>query len=59
MAALPVADPRTVLDACTEAAREATERWNSETAAQWWEAAVKAFDLLPASEQSAGARDGR
>jgi len=57
MAALPVADPRTVLDACTEAAREATERWNSETAAQWWEAAVKAFDLLPASEQSAGARD--
>ncbi|MFD6676205.1 BTAD domain-containing putative transcriptional regulator [Rhodococcus zopfii] len=57
MAALPVADPRTVFDACSDAAREATERWNSETAAQWWEAAVQAFDLLPASEQSAGARD--
>lgn len=57
MAALPVADPRTVLDACIDAAREATERWNSETAAQWWEAAVQAFDLLPSPEQPAGARD--
>lgn len=55
--ALPLVDPREVLDACTAAAREATERWSSETAAHWWEAAVHAFDLLPASEQSAGDRD--
>lgn len=55
--ALPLADPREVLDACTAAAREATERWSSETAAHWWAAAVQAFDLLPASEQSSGDRD--
>ncbi|MGF7123476.1 BTAD domain-containing putative transcriptional regulator [Rhodococcus sp. AG1013] len=57
MAALPLVDPRTVLDACTDAARVATERWSSETAAQWWQAAVQAFDLLPGSEQSADDRD--
>lgn len=56
-AALSVSDPRVVLDACTDAAREATERWNSETAAQWWEAAVHAFDLLPSADQPPGARD--
>lgn len=56
-AALPLVDPRDVLDACTVAAREATERWSSETAAHWWETAVQTFDLLPASERSSDDRD--
>ena len=56
-AALPLVDPRKVLDACIVAAREATERWSSETAAHWWEVAVRTFDLLPASERSPDDRD--
>ena len=57
MAALPIVDPRIALSACTDAAREATERWSSETAARWWDGAVQAFDLLPASEQVPDERD--
>ncbi|WP_155293087.1 BTAD domain-containing putative transcriptional regulator [Rhodococcoides fascians] len=57
MAALPIVDPRIALSACTAAAREATERWSSETAARWWDGAVQAFDLLPASEQVPDERD--
>ncbi len=57
MAALPLVDARVVLDACVTAAREATERWNSEEAARWWDDAVRAFDLLPAAERSPGDRD--
>lgn len=56
-AALPLADPQVVLDACTLAAREAAERWSSETAAHWWEVAVDTFDLLPASARSSNDRD--
>ncbi|MFE3291409.1 BTAD domain-containing putative transcriptional regulator [Rhodococcus sp. NPDC059234] len=56
-AALPLVDPREVLDACTGAAREATERWSSETAAHWWETAVQIFDLLPAPDRSPDDRD--
>lgn len=57
VSALPVVDPRVVLDACIDAARDSTERGSSETAAQWWESAVRAFDLLPASMQFADNRD--
>lgn len=57
LSALPLVDPGVVLEACSAAARQATERWSSESAAQWWEAAVRAFDLLPASLQSVDARD--
>ncbi|WP_433604680.1 BTAD domain-containing putative transcriptional regulator [Prescottella agglutinans] len=56
-AALPLVDPREVLDACTAAARQATDRWSSETAAHWWEIAVQIFDQLPASERSPDDRD--
>ncbi|RVW10024.1 transcriptional regulator [Prescottella agglutinans] len=56
-AALPLVDARAVLDACTVAAREATERWSSETAAHWWETAVQIFDQLPAPERSPDDRD--
>ncbi|MGW0174243.1 BTAD domain-containing putative transcriptional regulator [Rhodococcus sp. NPDC003322] len=56
-AAMPLVDPHEVLDACTVAAREATERWSSETAAQWWEIAVQIFDQLPAPERSPDDRD--
>lgn len=57
MSALPLVDPLVVLEACTAAAQDATDRWSSETAAEWWEAAVRAFDLLPASRQLADDRD--
>ena len=57
MSALPLVDPLVVLEACTAAAQDATDRWSSETAAEWWEAAVRAFDLLPVSQQSADDRD--
>ncbi len=57
LSALPLVDPGVVLEACSAAARQAAERWSSESAAQWWEAAVRAFDLLPASLQSIDARD--
>ncbi|QCQ93885.1 transcriptional regulator [Rhodococcus sp. SGAir0479] len=56
-AAVPLVDPQVALDACVLAAREATERWSSETAAHWWEVAVETFDLLPASARSADDRD--
>ena len=57
MSALPLVDPLVVLEACTAAAQDATDRWSSETAAEWWEAAVRAFDSLPVSQQSADDRD--
>ncbi|UYP17343.1 AAA family ATPase [Rhodococcus sp. Z13] len=57
VAASPLVDPRDVLDACVVAAREATDRWISEEAARWWDAAVRAFDLLPASDRDPGTRD--
>ncbi len=56
-AAMPLVDTLEVLDACTVAAREATERWSSETAAHWWETAVLIFDQLPASQRSSDDRD--
>ncbi len=57
VSALPLVDPADVLEACRLAAADAAERWSSEVAAGWWEAALRAFDLLPAGARPASERD--
>lgn len=57
VAALPLADPADVVEACRAAAVEADQRWHSESAAHWWGAALKAFDALPAVERTEQRRD--
>lgn len=57
LAALPLADPAEVLDACLAAAQDATERWSSETAAEWYAAALRAHDLLDQAGRGAAAVD--
>jgi DNA-binding SARP family transcriptional activator len=47
VAALPSADPAEVLAACRAAALLAERRFSSETAADWWAEALRAYDLLP------------
>lgn len=58
VAALPLVDPAEVVDACRSAAEQATQRWSSETAARWWQAALDAYDLQPAARRSDAERDG-
>jgi DNA-binding SARP family transcriptional activator/nucleoside-triphosphatase THEP1 len=58
VAALPLVDPTEVVEACRLAAEQATQRWSSETAARWWQAALDAYDLLPAASRSDAERDG-
>lgn len=57
VAALPLVEPAQVVQACRLAAEQATQRWSSETAARWWQAALDAYDLLPAAERSDAERD--
>lgn len=56
-AALPLADPRTVFDACRAAAIDADDRWESESAAEWWAAASTTYALLPQADQDDEERD--
>ncbi len=56
-AALPLADPRAVFDACRAAAIDADDRWQSESAAEWWAAASTTYALLPQAEQDDEERD--
>ncbi|BBY87838.1 BTAD domain-containing putative transcriptional regulator [Mycolicibacterium tokaiense] len=58
VAALPLVEPVEVVDACRCAAESATQRWSSETAARWWQAALDAYDLMPAALRSDDERDG-
>ncbi|MGK9272930.1 AAA family ATPase [Williamsia muralis] len=58
MAALPLVEARTAVAACIAAATAAAERWNSESAANWWHQALVAYDLLPAADQDDAERDG-
>ncbi|MCF7549810.1 BTAD domain-containing putative transcriptional regulator [Pseudonocardia sp. WMMC193] len=44
VAALPLVDPAEVLDACRTAARDADARWDADSAARWWGAALDVFD---------------
>jgi DNA-binding SARP family transcriptional activator/nucleoside-triphosphatase THEP1 len=50
--ALPLADPHTVVAACTAAAHDAEQRWDWDIAAQQWAGALSALQMLPGSEQS-------
>ncbi|MTD12634.1 AAA family ATPase [Nakamurella sp. YIM 132087] len=53
VAALPLADPATALDACRAAAVDADRRWLSEAAADWWEIALQVADQLSLSGRDA------
>ncbi|MUL80937.1 AAA family ATPase [Mycobacterium sp. CBMA247] len=57
VAAQPLADPQEVVSACRVAAEQATQRWSSDIAARWWQAALDAYDRLPASARSDAERD--
>ncbi|MGU3291015.1 BTAD domain-containing putative transcriptional regulator [Williamsia sp. M5A3_1d] len=57
VAAGPLADPLTVVQACAAAADDAAARWSSDTAARWWREAIAAHDRLPADRQDTGLRD--
>ena len=47
MAALPLADAEEAVEACIAVARAAESSWNSDSAAEWWEAASRALALVP------------
>ncbi|MBS1694258.1 MAG: AAA family ATPase [Actinobacteria bacterium] len=57
VAAQPLVEPDVVVAACRLAAEQATRRWSSDIAADWWQAALEAYDRLPASAQSDSERD--
>lgn len=57
VAALPLVDPQDVVDACRVAAERATASWSSDIAARWWQAALDAYDRLPAVQRSDAERD--
>ncbi|WP_460357315.1 BTAD domain-containing putative transcriptional regulator [Mycobacterium sp. ZZG] len=58
VAAQPLAEPATVVQACRVAAEHATAQWSSDIAARWWQAALDAYDRLPVSERDDAQRDG-
>ncbi len=55
--AMPLVEPRDVVDACRLAAEQAAAQWSSETAAGWWQAALDAYDQAPASQRADAERD--
>ncbi|BBY78659.1 ATPase AAA [Mycolicibacterium parafortuitum] len=57
VAAQPLVEPTVVVQACRLAAEEATQQWSSDIAARWWQAALDAYDRLPASERDDAVRD--
>lgn len=57
MAALPLVDAEQAVQACSAAATDSADRWNSEAAAHWWQQALVAYDLLPLTEQVDAQRD--
>lgn len=58
IAAQPLVDAAAVVQACRLAAEDATARWSSDIAAVWWQAALDAYDRLPAAARSEEERDG-
>lgn len=58
IAAQPLVDAETVVQACRLAAEDATARWSSDIAARWWQAALDAYDRLPAASRADEERDG-
>ena len=57
VAAQPLVEPGVVVDACRRAAEDATARWSSDIAATWWQAALDAYDRLPATARHDAERD--
>ncbi len=57
VAAQPLVEPAEVVRACRVAAEQATAQWSSDIAAGWWQSALDAYDLLPASAREDGERD--
>ncbi|MCV7055066.1 BTAD domain-containing putative transcriptional regulator [Mycolicibacterium gilvum] len=57
VAAQPLVEPTVVVPACRLAAEQATQQWSSDIAAGWWQAALDAYDRLPASERDDADRD--
>ncbi|WP_454789104.1 BTAD domain-containing putative transcriptional regulator [Mycolicibacterium lutetiense] len=57
VAAQPLADPQDVVSACRQAAEQAAQQWSSDIAAQWWQAALDAYDRLPAAARDDAERD--
>ncbi|OKH68331.1 ATPase AAA [Mycobacterium sp. SWH-M5] len=57
VAAQPLADPVEVVAACRLAAEAATQRWSSDIAAGWWQAALDAYDRVPVASRSDAERD--
>ena len=57
VAALPLADADVVVRACAAAAVRAEEQWTYETAAQWWESALMAWDSAPHAHADPDGRD--
>ncbi|UGU31209.1 AAA family ATPase [Mycolicibacterium smegmatis] len=57
VAAQPLVDPVEVVAACRLAAEAATQRWSSDIAAGWWQAALDAYDRVPVASRSETERD--
>ncbi|MEH3140447.1 MAG: BTAD domain-containing putative transcriptional regulator [Mycobacterium kyogaense] len=57
IAAQPLVEPAAVVRACRLAAEQATAQWSSDIAARWWQAALDAYDRLPASARDDTERD--
>nr|WP_193044032.1 BTAD domain-containing putative transcriptional regulator [Mycolicibacterium baixiangningiae] len=57
IAAQPLIEADAVVQACRLAAEDATARWSSDIAARWWQAALDAYDRLPAASRSEEDRD--
>ncbi|MCV7415941.1 AAA family ATPase [Mycolicibacterium litorale] len=57
IAAQPLVAADAVVAACRLAAEDATARWSSDIAARWWQAALDAYDRLPAASRSEEERD--
>ncbi|WP_422748905.1 BTAD domain-containing putative transcriptional regulator [Mycobacterium sp. WMMD1722] len=57
LAAQPLVAPDVVVHACRLAAEDATARWSSDIAARWWQAALDAYDRLPAAARDDNERD--
>jgi DNA-binding SARP family transcriptional activator len=57
IAAQPLVQSATVVAACRMAAEQAAQQWSSDVAAQWWRAALDAYDRQPASARDDVERD--
>ncbi|WP_210481547.1 BTAD domain-containing putative transcriptional regulator [Naasia sp. SYSU D00948] len=57
VSAFPLVEAEEVFEACRAAALDAEERWLSEAAARWYDAAIRAYDQLPDERRDDEERD--